>query len=38
MRRAWMRRRPGIPEQLVMDARYALLGEREEVWLAANSG
>ncbi len=38
MRRAWMRGRPGIPEQLVMDARFALLGEREEVWLAANSG
>jgi len=38
MRRAWMRGRSGIPEQLVMDARYALLGEREEVWLAANSG
>ena len=38
MRRAWVRGRPGIPEQLVMDARYALLGEREEVWLTANSG
>ncbi len=38
MRRAWMRGRPGVPEQLVMDARYALLGEREEVWLAASSG
>jgi phospholipase/carboxylesterase len=38
MRRAWMQGRPGIPEQLVMDARYALLGEGEEVWLAANSG
>ncbi len=38
MRRAWMRGRTGISEQLVMDARYALLGEREEVWLAANSG
>jgi GNAT superfamily N-acetyltransferase len=38
MRRPWMRGRPGISEQLVMDARYALLGEREEVWLAANSG
>jgi phospholipase/carboxylesterase len=38
MRRAWMRGRPGVPEQLVMDVRYALFGEREEVWLAASSG
>ncbi len=38
LRRAWMRGRPGVPEQLVADARYALFGEREEVWLAANSG
>lgn len=38
MRRAWMQGRPGIPEQLVIDARYALLGEGEEVLLAANSG
>src|SRR5712691_7337862 len=37
MRRAWMRGRPGVPEQLVMDARHALLGEREEAWLAAGS-
>jgi phospholipase/carboxylesterase len=38
MRRAWMRGRQGVPEQLVIDVRYALFGEREEVWLAANSG
>jgi GNAT superfamily N-acetyltransferase len=38
MRRAWLRERPGISERLVMDARQALLGGREEVWLAANSG
>ena len=38
MRRAWLLGRPGISERLVMDARQALLGEREEVWLAANSG
>jgi phospholipase/carboxylesterase len=38
MRRAWMQGRPGIAEQLVMDARYALLGEGVEVWLTANSG
>jgi ribosomal protein S18 acetylase RimI-like enzyme len=30
-RRAWMRGRPGALEQLVKDARYALLGEREEI-------
>lgn len=34
MRRARMRGRPGAPEQLVKDARYALLGEYEEiVWI-----
>jgi GNAT superfamily N-acetyltransferase len=38
MRRVWMRGRPGAPAQLVMDARHALLGEREEVWLAASPG
>lgn len=38
MRRAWMRGRPGAPAQLVTDARHALLGERDEVWLAASSG
>jgi ribosomal protein S18 acetylase RimI-like enzyme len=36
MRRMWMRGRPGIPERLVMDARYALLGEREEVWIGTS--
>ena len=38
MRRAWLRGRPGVPEQLVMDVRYALFGEHEEVWLAPGSG
>ena len=38
MRRVWMRGRPGVPEQLVIDVRQALFGEREEVWLEANSG
>jgi len=38
MRRAWLRGRPGISELLIRDARQALLGGREEVWLAANSG
>jgi phospholipase/carboxylesterase len=38
MRRVWMRGRQGVPEQLVIDVRHALFGEREEVWLAANSG
>src|SRR5713226_4013422 len=38
MRRTWMRGRPGVPAQLVMDVRRALFGEREEVWLAASSG
>ncbi len=38
MRRVWMRGRQGVPAQLVSDVRYALFGEREEVWLAANSG
>jgi GNAT superfamily N-acetyltransferase len=31
MRRAWLQGRPDIAERLVMDARQALLGEREEV-------
>jgi GNAT superfamily N-acetyltransferase len=38
MRRLWLWGRPGVPERLVMDARQALLGGREEVWLTANSG
>jgi GNAT superfamily N-acetyltransferase len=33
MRRARLRGRSGISEQLVMDARQALLGGHEEVWL-----
>ena len=37
MRRTWMRGRPGVPEQLVMDVRRALFGEHEEAWLAASS-
>jgi GNAT superfamily N-acetyltransferase len=37
MRRTWLRGRPGVPEQLVMDVRQALFGEREEVWPAASS-
>jgi hypothetical protein len=32
-RRAWLRGRPGVPEQLVMDVRHALFGEREEASL-----
>ncbi len=38
MRRAWLRGRPGAPEQLVTDVRHALLGGRDEVWQAVNSG
>jgi GNAT superfamily N-acetyltransferase len=38
MLRTWLRGRPGVPEQLVMDVRYALFGEREEAMLAASSG
>lgn len=38
MRRARLQGRPGVPEQLVTDVRQALLGGREEVWQAANSG
>ena len=37
MRRVWLRGRPGVPEQLVMDLRHALFGELEEIWLAASS-
>jgi len=37
MRRVWLRGRPGVPEQLVMDLRHALFGEREEAMLAASS-
>ncbi len=33
LRRPWVRGRPGVPEQDVMDARYALLGD--SAWLAA---
>ena len=38
LRRAWLRGRPGISEQLIQDIRQAVLGGREEVWLAINSG
>ena len=34
MRRPWVRGRPGVPEQLVMDARRALLGDRDWAWRA----
>ena len=33
----WIRGHPGAPEQLVEDARYALLGKRHKAWLAALS-
>jgi len=33
----WIRGHPGAPEQLVEDARYALLGKRHRAWLAALS-
>lgn len=32
---SWIRGRSGVPEQLVEDARRALLGERHKAWLAA---
>lgn len=38
MQRVWLRERPGVPEQVVMDIRAALFGEREEVWLATHRG
>ncbi len=34
MRRPWVRGRPGVPEQLVMDARRALLGDCAWAWRA----
>ena len=37
MRRVWLRGLPGVPQQLVMDLHYALIGELEEVWLSASS-
>ncbi len=33
VRRAWIRGRPGVPEQIVTDARLALLGNRAQAWL-----
>src|SRR5207245_6744167 len=33
----WVRGRPGVPEQLVEDARRALFGKRYEAWLTALS-
>ena len=33
----WIRRHSGAPEQLVEDARHALLGGRHKAWLAALS-
>ena len=35
MRLVWVQGRPGVPEPLVADARRALLGDRDEVWLTA---
>jgi GNAT superfamily N-acetyltransferase len=35
MRLAWVHGRPGVPERLVADARRALLGDRDRVWLTA---
>ncbi len=32
MRRIWLRGRPGIPEQLIMNIRQAVMGEQDEVW------
>jgi GNAT superfamily N-acetyltransferase len=37
IRRFWVRGRDGIPESIVSDARRALLGDRDQVWLAALS-
>ncbi|HEY4721317.1 MAG TPA: GNAT family N-acetyltransferase, partial [Anaerolineae bacterium] len=37
MRMAWVRGRPGVPESVVADARRALLGDRDRVWLTALS-
>ena len=35
VRRAWVRGRPGVPEQIVTNARLALLGNRAQAWLTA---
>ncbi len=35
MRQFWVRGRPGVPEYVVDDARRALLGNRDRVWLTA---
>lgn len=35
IRRLWARGRPGVPEQVVMEARSALLGNRHQAWLTA---
>src|SRR6266699_4192968 len=35
IRRLWARGRPGVPEQVVMGARSALLGNRDQAWLTA---
>jgi len=34
LRRPWLRGRPGIPEQLVMDIRRAVFGDAARAWLA----
>ncbi len=35
MRQFWVRGRAGVPEPVVSDARRALLGDRDQAWLAA---
>ncbi len=35
LRQFWVRGRPGAPESVVDDARRALLGDRDQAWLAA---
>jgi hypothetical protein len=37
LRLVWVQGRPGVPENLVAEARRAFLGNREGVWLAALS-
>lgn len=37
LRRPWLRGRPGIPEQLVMDIRRAVFGDAADAWVTASS-
>jgi len=37
MRKLWVGGRPGVPDEWVSDARRALLGDRDQVWLNALS-